>query len=246
MTSSDIWRLCGAQGQFRLGELSGAIDISRPGHGLHELEIAGQSCAQAQLLSVYFQGEDRLQSQTVADAFVRGRDLVVTYAQLQSLPVRLQICYRLQSADQIPGCVAAVDLQISVQTSLLHAWPALSITTRWPSRDVTCYQRRDEQLVAVSDVSSGEDSGRCWSCNDSAGLVRYLEMVHPADVEREAIASHDANSCEIAHQLFAQSLEKGVIIRARARGAFLAATADLHTAAAVHAQFLSAPLPLTT
>lgn len=244
MTSSDFWRLDGSQGQFHLGDLAGTVDISRPGRGLHGLQFAGHPLAAARLLAVHFLGEDPEQEQPVADVFLRGRDLVVTYAQLQTVPVRLQICCRVQDATEIPGCLAAIDLQVSVQTSLWHAWPALVMTSHWPARDVV----GGERPISAPANESGAEPTRAgyWSCRTPGVELKYLEMVHPADVEREELVPRADDGRDLVHQLFAQPLEKGVIFRARARGAFLSAAADTSAAAAMYEQFLAAPLPLTT
>ena len=69
-------------------------------------------------------------------------------------------------------------------------------------------------------------------------------MLHPADVEREHVSTSDAG-CELSHELFAQSLEKGVILRARARGLFVA-TQEPSLGTSIYEQFLLAPPPLTT
>ena len=60
----------------------------------------------------------------MSDCFVRGGDLVATYAQVHARPVRLQVYWRPIPTAHFVDSVAAIDVQVSVQTSLLEANPA--------------------------------------------------------------------------------------------------------------------------
>jgi hypothetical protein len=249
VTQSALWRLDDHRAQLNLGELQAAVDIAQPGIGLHDIILCGTRIAPASLLAARFAGQDPRQPQTVSDCFIRGRDLVVTYAQLFERPVRLQIYWRALGESDAPGCLAAVDVQVSVQTSLLEAWPALVIHSRLPTQGVSRLPRDGAARRAQAsndDPVTGSKIAGCWLCRLPVIGLTYGEMVHPADVEREELVKAHAGTTEISHHLFSQPLEKGVILRARARGVFVPIAGDLRTMAAAYDRFLAAPLPLTT
>jgi hypothetical protein len=56
----------------------------------------------------------------------------------------------------------------------------------------------------------------------------------------------ETGSTKIEHHLFAEPLEKGVIMRAQARGVLTLTANDDQAIAAAYGKFLAAPLPLTT
>ncbi|MES1213784.1 MAG: hypothetical protein ABUL64_04280 [Singulisphaera sp.] len=243
MTASEHWRLDGPRAFLSCGDLSAQVDIAHPGEGLQEIRLRGLALRGAQLLAARFAGDQQQTQQVVADAFVRGRDLVVTYAQEPEHPVRVQIYWRVvPEAKLCPGAVG-VDLQVSVQTSLLHAWPALAICSYAPTawEVVTC----GNNMGLLSSSAQGR-AAACWRSSWPQTNATYFEMVHPADVEKEELAESAEGAFQLSHQLFAESLEKGVILRARARGIFTAEKLDAETVASVYERFLIAPLPLTT
>ena len=202
----------------------------------------GSSLPATNLLGVQF-AEQQAAAQTVADCFPRGRDLAVTYAPAFERPVRLQIYWR---AAEAVDCLAAIDVQVSVQTSLPAAWPAVIINSNWPgttalqlSPDGQVQELRPAQRTIVAAI------GGCWMWRLPGLGVTYCQMVHPHDEEHtELLVS--ANRVRVGHYLFADSLEKGVIRLRRARGAFVPIENDARRAAKLYRSFLDALLPLTT
>ena len=235
MTQSSLWRLDEHRAQLNLGQFAAVVDIAQPGRGLHDVALRGAAMTPWNLLAVQFTGQDSQQTQTVSDCFVRGRDLVVTYAQAFELPVRLQIYWRALGEADAPGCLAAFEVQVSVQTSLLDAWPEVVIRSRLQA---PCAVRHDSQADGTPASS--------WLCRLPTVGLTYGEMAHPADVAREELVTADTGTTEIAHHLFSQPLEKGVILRARARGVFVSLDDDVRAIEAACDRFLAAPLPLTT
>jgi hypothetical protein len=70
-------------------------------------------------------------------------------------------------------------------------------------------------------------------------------MVHPADARRDRL-TRDVAGLRLIHHLFADELEKGVILRARLRGALLPRADDQRLALDAYRGLLDARLPLTT
>ncbi len=75
--------------------------------------------------------------------------------------------------------------------------------------------------------------------------LSYVEMISPGDFhDDEAALDAAAHGSRLRHRLFPQSLEKGVLLRARVRGAFLPRADDCSRAAACYAAFAVAEPPL--
>jgi hypothetical protein len=171
------------------------------------------------------------------DCFVRGGDLVVTYPFTHARSVRVQVYWRavpLQTTPTAAACLAAIDVQISVQTPLLDSRPGMLLCSRFI-----------EPTIARVSVDAAKEEASPWvfGLNDD---VSYAEMIHPSDVDTESYSEVNGHA-QLARGLFDGELEKGVILRARARGVFLtAAQANPDNVAALYEQFINSPLPLTT
>ena len=178
----------------------------------------------------------------IADSFVRGHDLVVTYAQMPARPVRLQVYWCAFHEERAERSAVGIDMQVSVQTSLLAAHPALTICSRVRRESPWDVAKSRDNIVLASSAAPGRTAG-CFRCSLSS--ASYVEMVHPSDVEKEEL-SETADGWLLSHELFEHSLEKGVILRARARGVFVAPADESALVPAIYERFLAAPLPLTT
>jgi hypothetical protein len=242
---SDNWHISESRAHLKLGPFEATLDITLPNRGLHELRFRDSPLPLANLLAVWFTAQHAEQHHVVSDCFIRGRDLVVTYAQQPACPVRLQVYWRAVDRDDAPDCLAAIDVQVSVQTSLLDAWPALTIGSQVPTRD-----------VAWMSHSKGDSSQTCattptvpagyWRCRLVEHPLSYGEMVHPVGAGRDELIESETDLTRLSHHLFAESLEKGVILRAQARGVLTSTVDDDEAIAAAYGKFLAAPLPLTT
>jgi hypothetical protein len=79
----------------------------------------------------------------------------------------------------------------------------------------------------------------------------YVEMVHPVDFGDTQLTrlgpagAGKASHWSLQHTLFAETLEKGVILRARVLAAFLGAENDERQAAALYREFAESEPPLT-
>jgi hypothetical protein len=85
-----------------------------------------------------------------------------------------------------------------------------------------------------------------------AGDLSWVEMVHPSDFCGSTIniavgSSSEAATSQVgfAHKLFEQRLEKGVILRARVRGALVQQSGDVDVALAAYERFSASEPPLT-
>jgi hypothetical protein len=241
-----VWNLSGNYAHLKIGELRATVDITRPAQGLHQVFVRGQPLTDAYLLAAQYAQSEPNAEQPLADSFIRGNDLVLTYAPTPTRPVRMQVYWRALAEADASNCAGGVEMQVSVQTNLLDAWPALIIKTQLAEAVVAPIDCDSvpASLLPVQ-ASALRPKADCWLCHPRDAGWSYVEMAHPADVERAEL-QHSAAGAELSHYLFSDSLEKGVILRARARGIFVPTTGDEGTARNLYLRFLAAPLPLTT
>ncbi len=150
------------------------------------------------------------------------------------------------------AAILAIELLVSTQTSRLDSCPRLNVASELAAGEILRLidpQRRELTPVAAqtSKVTGGGVNCHLFRL---AGLpYSYIEMAEPAAVESstlDALGGGPSRQVRLCHRLFAERLEKGVILRARVRGV-LVDRADDDTAALQHYQaFLRDDLPLTT
>src|SRR3989304_5868613 len=76
-SASEFWFLDGSLGRTRAGSMSAQVDLARPQLGLHRLRLCDESLV-GQLLAIA-PGDARAWPVGLADAYVRGGDLVARY-----------------------------------------------------------------------------------------------------------------------------------------------------------------------
>lgn len=189
-------------------------------------------------------------SPPLSDVFVRGGDLVATYEQTAARPARVQIYWRQIGA--ITSEQLMFDLIVSVQTSLLDSWPSLLTRSSLPAKRV---RRLAQQATRFDELSTDapsallretEEASACVSFELNGSPACYVEMIHPSDFWRGSIAPRGASGgLTCGWELFPQHLEKGVILRARLRGALLRGVPSDEVLAEQHEAFLAEKLPLT-
>jgi hypothetical protein len=243
------WRLDAGSASLRLSRLSAVVHPLDPALGLDELRIDGRLVSAAcRPLGVELIGANRPPETVAIEQYVRGGDLVATYADCPAPALRTQIYWRVGS-HWAADAIAAVELVISVQTSLLDSSPRLATRSMIAVDEALC--------ISAPDGARQCDTGRsrCYLYRLAETPFSYAEMAHPAQslesaIETPAFAgmSADAGSkrLELRHQLFHARLEKGVILRARVLGVFLDRRDDQSAAERHYAAFLSAEPPLTT
>ncbi len=251
---SQCWQIENNNARLKQIRLSALVNPLDPAAGIGDVRVDGQTLAGLALLAVEL---PRVEAQLAAanvEYYVRGGDLVATYADRPEPQMRTQIYWRAAMHD-LGQAVAAVELVASVQTNLLDSCPILSTRSRIDASEV--FQLTDpergtfaplEPSLARAETRGPDDLGSCYLFRLAGGNLSYVEIVHPAEAQHsscDATNSHGA-SCELRHRLFAERLEKGVILRARVLGVLLDRLGDQAAAARHHASFLSAALPLTT
>jgi hypothetical protein len=227
-----VWRLEADRACVSQDGLSGEVRLARPARGISALSF-GQALPGLRLLGVAGADLGDSDSPIPADAYERGGDLVLTYAETAMRPLRVEIYWRVLTDEVLPAAAAGFDLQVSAQTSLLDADSALWSESRVPAQHV----------ARLSDAAAD-----CWLFRGADSRYSYAEMIHPAD-DRGCLLSRGANAADgwlLRRSLFGERLEKGVILRARLRGLLLPRHDDEQAAIAACESFVASQLPLTT
>ncbi len=167
---------------------------------------------------------------TPMDCYVRGDDLIAVYETGQPDAARVDLLWHAARPATGAPWHARVDLLVSVRSDRLD----------W--RHAVCLESALPELSVVEDGDSLGDlfAARGW----------WLAlMVHPSDLGHRALTAETETStaCRLHHQLFqTDSLEKGVILRARARVWFLPSGVERAVVDACFAEFAAADPPLGT
>lgn len=215
-----MWQLDGTQARLESPQLRCELDLACPASGLQAigatLESTQISCAAGtSIMQLTLPSKATL----LADAYVRGNDLVATYGESADHPCRTQVYWRVECEADLFG----IQLIVSVQTSILDAVPSLTVATQFPG---------PARLIAEGTaIVPLPESNVC-----------YVEVADGSNVESTIVH----NSSQIMHKLFPGSLEKGVIRRARILGCFLPACSAERTARTLHDRFILSTPPLTT
>ena len=244
------WLLRDAAAHLHAGPLRGAIEPRSPERGLFDIVRDQRRFADQEILGVALDPVHAASAGSLVDCYQRGGDLIATYAQTPERPVRVQVYWRAESAaDRAP----LVDLQVSVQTSLLDSRPRLATSSRLPRGelrrliDARAGMFEPISLAQTHELSFLPEQGReCFLFRWPDVEASYVEIVYPGDSDCSKLKLCGSGRWELSHGLFSGELEKGVIVRARVRGAYLPRERDEELAARAYAEFLKSDLPLTT
>jgi hypothetical protein len=258
---SAAWQLDATTARLIGSQISATIDLSQPARGL-AVSVSDIAPKQFELQALGIEvGEEKTRSQSRLDAYVRGPDLVATYDESPPAQLRTQSYWRIVSpaefaADDASAVLAAFDLILSVNTSVLDNNPQSRVSSKMAAIEtvfeLVANAAGNLEFQEVDLAKSGSLAGRidctsgtgCFLARIGSSEFSFVQMVHPADFGG-ATLDGNLKRLAIAHQLFQQRLEKGVILRARVRAAVLHRHNDLSTAVAAYRRFANAGPPLT-
>ena len=219
--------------------LRATVDLLNPHLGLGQLvyrDVPTSGFVQGIALGT----TDPFSNQELSEIYVRGGDLVVSYAETQRRPFSLQIYWRA-TADKRGALL--LDTILSLETDLLESFPDLTAKTQLPATaawSLSSDESNDESSGASSGASNVEKialaEGRAVNLNANRVLLQptgfdwsYAEAMHPADRSKSQLICTKGESLTMERQLGGQFLEKGVI--RRLRGVFLPKAEDFEGAA---------------
>ena len=241
-----MWQLDGEVARLACGPLAGCVEADSRGVRFTVATWQGELSDAFGVLITAGPGP-RPAALHVAERYVRGWDYVVSYARTAEYHFAPQFYWRasLHPAES----AAQVEMIMSVQTDLLDSHPEATVSSLVLGSRLfqAAALRLDafEEATPVASLRAGQSREHLFVFRSEELGVSYAQMVHPSDFVSAEIGSHDASPRVVTTTLFPESLEKGVIRRARISGWFLPADNDLATAVRLAQQFITEPLPLT-
>lgn len=222
------------------------IDLLWPTGGVRCLVCDGAQLPNFRVLAVFPAGlPSGRKQETLVESYVRGSDLVATYKQTPDRDIRPQVYWRFLSDNGYGG----IEVIVSVQTDLLHSRPALHTSGQYGASQVLRLEDVESmsfRVVEQASVARPEDGASLFLIRpETHPNLSYAEMVHPSDFVKADIYLNVPGGTELRHDLFPESLEKGVIRRARLRSYWLARRGDEELAAKKYQQLIKSSPPLT-
>ena len=240
------WSLDNSRATLASNDLTATFKLSDPRSGLREVEFAGLPLKELRPLQVT--PSPPVGKETIIDAYVRGSDLVVTYAQLPKRTVRPQLAFRDLAGELSDHGAAGAELVVAVQTSLLSSDPTFSFLTEVNSKEIYGLHRDNAEWEPVdtsnereieSDRYSGAFVFRLADCDFS-----YAELIFPTDFQGARLKG--GNRATFSYEFFPDFfLEKGVIRKGRVWALLLPQANDLEIAAKCFQAMQASPPPLT-
>jgi hypothetical protein len=223
-----MWRIEGHNARWKSRQLEATLDISRPDVGLRRIRCGGALVERLSLLQMHL-SSSAAACQPVEDCYVRGPDLIVTYAETSVRPTRPQVYWRVID-EQDASNIIMLEGIISNQTEMLDMDPSVCVSCDVPGNTWLCHENRESReepsTSSFRPVSLEHDlrvpipvpPGGC------ALLARFPELewtfgqiLLPSDLlGAELIGNPLEQTSRVRLQLFADRLEKGVLRRARA------------------------------
>lgn len=194
----------------------------------------------------------------IVERYVRGADLVVTFAKVEPYNVSPQFYWRAKNLES--RSAVAIEFIASMQTDLLDSDVAGSVSSFGLDAEVflaselsapkfhpvSCPVGASSPAGALVDFKRADSPEPLFVFRNSTLGLSYAEMVHPSDFIAAELLCNDAQPWLLNWTLFPERLEKGVIRRARICGWFLPAENDLEVAVELARRFVNEPPPLTT
>jgi hypothetical protein len=248
--TDDAWAFQRPIGTLHVGAFAARVDVTRPELGLQQARF-GSASVEGQLLCVAPSGTSAWPAR-VADAYVRGHDLVATYEPTADWPYAPQIYWRAEPMAQRGGPLASLSLQASIQTHLLDTHPQVDVLTALPADELLHVAPAGRDGVSAEAVTTGSrviapiSNVSCLLWRLPGGQLSYAEIMPASDFRQLSVQRDSSGAWRSRWELFAEFLEKGVIWRARVQMAWLPRENDAQQAAACCRAIEKRPLPLTT
>jgi hypothetical protein len=246
-----VWTLRGNVAELNCGKLFGRVDALRPNAGLHDIMWDGAQQS-AQLLRVYRSdfADEKSWPLPVAESYLRGSDLVISYQATDDWPFSPQLYWRANSLRTVDGVLASASVLVSVQTHLLETVPQIAVASSVPHEELLFVSVNGDapsrtvrlDLSQTIPISNGDC---CVVSRCKEAPLSYVELMQAADYHAFGLRAESAITA-FEWRLFAEFLEKGVIRRARVHAAFVLRENDIEIAAACCKAIDSLELPLTT
>jgi hypothetical protein len=254
-----LWRVTPEQAQFDSPTFRVQLNPTQPCRGASVQPLSDNALSDLDRLGPLFQlappwGE---REETLSDLYGRVEDLVITYEQQAPGTVRPQVYWRILSPSNPKRL--GIEYVLSMQTDRLESTPSCGVVSQVLGPAEVRYAshiKNAESFESWGSLNQQSDSASSFAAAEGLPCVlfrpagvewSYLEMLYPGDFTQvEFLPDSSPAGIRIRWQLFAESLEKGVIRRARLRGFVIPREKDLEVARQLWSDFLVSELPLTT
>jgi hypothetical protein len=261
-SAPSVWSLHDSIAQLSRGPFAGALDVARPHVGLHQpaFDHADVPCTflcvsrGADSNAALMNEAERERSWwplPVAESYVRGNDLVATYAPSDTWPYSPQVYWRANTLQLVDGVLGSLSLLLSVQTHLLDTHPQINVASQIQSSECMHMVYDSDGAAEVDRVDA--EQLKAPGGDMSAVLYRlqhgdysYVEIVRATDNRGIDFRPTPDGKLRAEWQLFADFLEKGVIRRAHVHGALLPRENDIELSLECCRAIEQSPLPLTS
>ncbi|NLX94606.1 MAG: hypothetical protein GXY83_00375 [Rhodopirellula sp.] len=250
--SASTWQLDHHRAQLRRGSLSATLDLSAPNRGLFDIRGGPPQLETAEILALRVPACHFVGGNLPQDAFVRGSELVAEYSDGTAWPIAVNARW-ICGSDSDPGLTAVWDLIVSVHTEQLDSRPALAVVSAVACCQTLRLMERESgrfsalpAALATQPFAPASGEG-CILLRLPNSLFSYVEMVHPLDFHcGEVCLEGEGAACRatVVNHLFPETLEKGVVLRARVRAVLLPCEDDCRLAADAYRKFAAAAPPL--
>jgi hypothetical protein len=248
-----MWNLQSPNAALVLEAASASLSLQRPEQGLADWQLRGRAIDQAAVLGLDF-AATTADSPPLEDHYVRGDDLVCAFGPKSDWPYFLDATW---SRIEAPGTLAALELVVSIRTELLEARPEFRVRSRLVAPEAfqlveSSHAPRFDAVLPDHDkplLLQPEEATPCLLFRLPGEELSYAEMAHPADFQNSQLSLDEAErgpSMNLTHRWSLDHLEKGVILRGRVRGLWLARSNDQEQAAACYRDLVAAAPPLST
>lgn len=253
--NTEYWTLEHRVARLRLDTATARVDVAQPQLGVQELRLDSRSI-DGQLLALAPSEAVATWPARVADAYVRGPDLVATYAggafeDGTSWPYSPQVYWTILPPEHGSEIVASLALVVSIQTDLLDTHPRIDVRSNLTAEEVLLICVSGDEMLVDSHVEGvqaidprASAYAIVWRFED--GTPSYAEIMPTTDFRQLAVERLSTGEFQSRWELFAEFLEKGVIRRARLQSLFVPRENDVQLVAECCRAIESQPLPLTT
>ncbi|MBN2473679.1 MAG: hypothetical protein JXB62_03650 [Pirellulales bacterium] len=245
------WQLDKHVARLQSDRFGAAVDLTRPAEGIVDVGVDGRHLEDARLLAAEIPSLRAGDADSLIEHYARGAELVAAYRQSAEHPVRVDSLWRAlpHTASDL---IAAVELVVSVRTELLNSRPEMHVQSGLAANEVLRLTNTDAAGYVPIVPSTTEtilqpsDGIGCVLFRPTGAEISYAEMIHPDDFQHDEVlcGGRKGRCVLLRHRLFSERLEKGVILRARLRAAFVPRNDDLRIAAACYGSFVATEAPL--
>jgi len=242
------WQLTSSRAQWHSDSLTLAFDWAQPEFGLGLTHASLPTACTPRLFGLILPVRQESEDPSRLPLFACGNLLSATYDAAESFPVQINVAWRV-GAPSPHSSLMIVDAVFSISTEKLNAQgrfairsvlPAVEVLTAAGPLDTACWKTwtpapEDPPCETESPAVLFRLPGETFS---------YLEIADPVDSRCCRLSGQGPATVGLDRGLFATTLEKGVILRARVRGVLLDQAEDVRSAGAAYADFVGSAPPL--